>query len=605
MMPMPRLLPLFALLLGTTTLAALAGCRYETAQPEPESRYRAVGPKENVPDYLRGTILEVVDVAGVEPQIISGYGVLVNLPNTGADDGIPSAVRERILNTASVRGLESFNTEGPMGELSASQFLADPKTAIVRVDGIVPPGARRGDRIDVRVRTLPSNTTSSLVGGMLYQAELHSGVVTPQSPGERVNKAGVARGHVLVNPIFAGEDMTEVSERQGSRQSLRFGIIPDGGVYQGSREIKDRVFILKLREPGYRTARLIEQRINYFFGEKVAAAQDEGVVVLRRPESFAHDWQHFINVATLLYRDTGTPEAADRVAGGLAEAAMDPDRTPEELMVISYAWEGLGRSALAQVAPLLSDPNPAVAFYAARAAANAGDAAGVDTLVAIANDPNDPYNVSAAEELGGLSKGMARNSGASLIRRVRQLLAAPSKSVRIAAYESLLELGDESMFSARVGEQFYLDVVPGGDTPFIYATRTGTPRIAIIGGHPELTDTAFASIFGARLTISREGGDQPVVIWHRPVVGRSVQATVHPDLTEVIARLGGERKPGEPGVYLSYGEVLAVLHRLSEAQALVHDGQPVGLVMEENEFDESQTAPLIPGLENLQASSTP
>lgn len=599
-----RLLPTLAIALSVT-VAGLAGCRYETAQPVADVRYRSVGPKEDFPDYLRGTILEVVDVGGVEPQIISGYGVVVNLPNTGADDGIPSPVRERILDTASIRGFESFNTEGPLGELSTSLFLADPKTAIVRVDGIVPPGARRGDRIDVRVSALPNNTTTSLVGGMLYQTELHTGIVTSRSPGERVNKAGVARGNVLINPIFAGDDLTEVAERPGSRQSLRSGLIPDGGIYQGSREIKDRIFVLKLREPGYRTARLIEQRINYHFGEKVAAAQDEGVVVLRMPENFAGQWEHFINLAVLLYRDTGAPEAADEMARNLIDAAVDPKRTPEELMVIGYAWEGLGRPAVPRLAPLLSDPNPAVAFHAARAAASVGDSAGVDALVSIAADPRDPFNVAAAEELGGLSQGMARNTGESLKRRTRELLSAPSKAVRVAAYESLVRLGDKAIVSREIGGQFYLDVVPGKGEPFIYATRTGTPRLAIIGGHPRLTEEAFASVFGARLTVSRDGADKPAVIYHRPVVGQPVQAVVLPEMVELVARLGGQRPSGETGIYLSYGEVLAVVHRLCEAEIVVADGKPVGLVMEESDDEDGRTAPIIPGLEDLQASSKP
>lgn len=605
MMTSTRPLPALVLALGCVTLLGLAGCRYDTEQPVADVRYRSVGPKEEFPDYLRGTILEVVEVGGVEPQIISGYGVLVNLPNTGADDGIPSPVRERILDTASVRGFGSVNTDGPLGELSVSLFLADPKTAIVRVDGIVPPGARRGDRIDVRVSALPNNTTTSLVGGMLYQTELHAGIVNPRNPGERVNKAGVARGNMLVNPIFAGDDLTEVAQHPGARQSLRSGIIPDGGVYQGTREIKDRIFVLKLREPGYRTARLIEQRINYFFGETVAAAQDEGVVVLRMPDAFAGDWEHFINMAVLLYRDTGSPEVADRMAQQLVDAAMAPERTPEELAVISYAWEGLGRPVVSRLSPLLSDPNPAVAFHAARAAANVGDSAGIDALVSIAANPRDPYNVAAAEELGGLSGGMAKNTGESLKRRTRELLSAPSVPVRIAAYESLLLLEDKAIFSKDIGEQFYLDIVPGKGEPFIYASRSGTPRIALMGGHPRLSETAFASVFGARLTVSREGADKPAVIYHRPVVGQPVQAIVHPEMVEMIARLGGERPNGESGVYLSYGEVLAVLHRLCTSNIVVEDGRPVGLVMEESELDEGPTAPIIPGLEDLQASTTP
>ena len=138
-----RVLPWLAL---TAIVCIPLGCSRDANRPDPVPRYRNLGPKQNFPAYLDFTVLEGVDVLGIQPVVIAGYGLVVNLENTGRDDGIPAPVRESVMRNATVFGVGSALTEGQMGDLSAAQLLNDPRNAVVRVDAYVPPGARRGSQ---------------------------------------------------------------------------------------------------------------------------------------------------------------------------------------------------------------------------------------------------------------------------------------------------------------------------------------------------------------------------------------------------------------------------------------------------------------------------
>ena len=575
------------------------GCNREAPTPDPVPRYRTLGPKPELAPHLRGTILETVDVHGLEPAIIAGYGVVVNLDNTGRDDGIPSAVREAVLNTATIRGIGSQHTSGPLGSLSSVQFISDPRNTIVLVEGIVPPGARRGDRIDVRVTALDSNTTTSLARGVLWRTELYSGVVTPQSPGERVNLAGQARGRLAVNPAYALEDPLQVKDDADAQASLRTAFIQDGGIFDGI-QAADRVIILRLREPSWQLARAIEHRINLHFGDtqrRVAAAQDEGTVHLRLPSQFRGDWAHFVGLATTLFSSMNKQYAVER-AEELIQVASDPATSPEDLEGISYALEGLGPVVLSKLLGLYSDPNPGVAFCAARAGAFLEDPSAVATLLRLAKEPGNPFGVPAALTLG---KMWHRTGG--VVQHLHDLVNAQNQDVRIAAYRSLQLIEPQAVVSIPIGDaahgkQFYLDRVESRGSPVIWASRVGTPRLAVIGEVPRLAAGSLSAALGGRLTVSVGNDGNQATVFYRPLNDNSASVYIHPDVVELAATLGGESRPGEIPVRLAYGDVIALLKRMcDEGQIVDSRGRPVVMVLQDVAGGLIDEAPSIPGLE--------
>jgi hypothetical protein len=351
-------------------------------------------------------------------------------------------------------------------------------------------------------------------------------------------------------------------------------------------------------------ARRMEYRIDdYFQDSEVAAAQDEGVVYLYVPRKFKGDWEHFAGVINHLYLTSSEGFNAAK-AKLLAAEAVKPGAPLEQ---ISYCWEGLGSFGLPYYRELMSNPDSAVAYYAARAAAFVGDPIAPDALSRIARSKGDRYQVLAVRTLGALTNSPAIN------HMIRPLLDSDQTLVRLEAYKVLAEHKDPQVFSKVIApagqpndEKFVLDLVKSDGPPLIHATRTGIPRIAIMGDRAQLNlPLTFAAMDG-RLTISSDAKDASLVtIFYRPVgssnpdtiVAPPVKVLSRPDLAEIIARLGGE---GGGGLSFNYGDIVSILSALTDNKKLsaVASGRrvPASFMLQELPHVEDQIlgAPAIP-----------
>ncbi|MBC8105862.1 MAG: flagellar basal body P-ring protein FlgI, partial [Anaerolineae bacterium] len=390
------------------------------------------------------------------------------------------------------KGIGSKNGNSPAEQMTPSEMLKDPRVAIVRVDGMIPAGARKGQQFDVAVSALDvgQNNTSSLAGGTLYRADLFINGANPRDPGKVIDVQGVCQGDIFVNPEYALRDPND----PGVKQSLRFGVIPGGGVV-----LKDRGIIFRSRAPQASMTRAIEGRVDQFFSDRsVAAALDEGVVQMFLPPSFRGDWEHFVGVTTHLFFNASA-EFAARKAKELADEAVKPDAP---LMDISYCWEGLGAYGMSYVIPLMTHPSPDVAYAASRAAAYNGDSTAITVLGDMARTPNHPFQISAVQILGSLPTSPVVN------QMLRQLLDAPDAVVRIEAYRVLADSKDASIYSQVINNKFILDIIPSKGPPMIYASRRGGQRLAIFGNKPALEMPAAFSALNKRLSITTDQGER-------------------------------------------------------------------------------------------------
>jgi hypothetical protein len=581
---------------GVACLGLLAGC-VETPKPKPVARYEDVG-KKDVPDFMHGTVWEKVDVGNTDPYEISSFGLVVNLDNTG-DSTAPTAVKQYIRKEMIKRGFGSRNTPG-WENLPPERVLADKRVAIVQVAGMLPPGVRRGQMFDVVISCLQKNTTTSLAGGELYLTDLKVNGADASNPFGKVNTLGQAKGFIFVNPSYV---LSRTPTPTGDmRRSLRNGVIMDGGV-----ATFDRPLFLRIRQPDKRVARAIEQRlIERFQDTSVAAAQDEGIVELYVPLRYRGDWQHFAKLATHVYTD-GSPEVLAARAKMLVAAANKPGAMLED---ISYCWEGIGPAAMPFISPLLTDKRPEVAFAAARAAVYIGDPTGAAhaALLETARSPGNPFQLNAVQALGGLPPSAAVNL------MLRELLDSDKTLVRIEAYKVLARNQDKSIKSRVVTEdpdnqKFVLDIVPSHGAPLIYATRTGMPRIAIIGAMPQVGTPVVFTALDDRLSITSAEVGQTLTIYYRGEAPRDADGTFHdlrmsdpvkmesePDVAEVVQRLGGITAAGERPLNLNYSQIVAILQRLNEQKKLVafRDGQfgPATFVLQDPpQVQRTYTAP--------------
>jgi hypothetical protein len=574
----------------TITTIVASGCQTKKP-PLIQPRWATLPPKK-VPEFLKGTIVELCDTFNTEPQAVNNFGLVVNLKGTGDAYNVNNDVKDYIVKTMAKHGIGSARTAGLEGSMP-DEWLRDPRNAIVRVDALIPAGARVGQRIDVAVSALPGSNTSSLAGGMLYRTELKERGADPRLPGVGVKTPVIADGQVFVNPVYA---LADPNADPTAKASLRFGTVLGGGLVQ-----EDRMIGLRIREPSLKMSRAIEWRIQEGFHDtNVAHAYDEGIVQMYMPRSYDGDWEHFSGVATHLFFNSSAEFAANK-AHQLAEEAQNPAAT-EYLLSISYCWEGLGHQALPYVVPLMSDPNPDVAFAAARAAAFLGDSSALTILMDMARSTDHPFQVAAVQVLGALPPSPV------VSQMLRTLLDAPQTTVRIAAYQVLAREGDPAIYSRAINGKFFLDIIPStGAPPLVWASRRGIPRLAIFGNKPAMELPATFSAMESRLTITSEPNDRAVKIFYRdPAVDRPTPILSNPDIAELVARLGGmtgeASQPGQPQQQLnfSYGDIVAILQAMSDHQQLVATANgrvmPAPFLIEQAQRvrDDVENAPVIP-----------
>jgi hypothetical protein len=562
-----------ASLLALAASVSTLGCAQKKKQPTFVRRYHDLGPKKNLPPYLKGSVFELTELANHVPYPVSSYGLVGQLRGTGDTDA-PAAVRQWMIKEMVRRGFGD-PTKG-FGGMQPGPILASPDFAIVRVDAVLPAGARRGDRIDAWVSSLPNDTTS-LSHGVLFETELKENGANPQRPSATLDVWAKCGGPILVNPAYALE--TEPNPVGPAKASLRRGSVPNSGTVQ-----QDRPLILILRQPQHSVARALERRINERFareadrprknsmiGYLVAEAKDEGRVEFFVPRSFGGDWEHFAGLVTHLYLDPTVGFATGK-AKELAEAAVKPNAP---LLDISYCWEGLGSPALPFCQKLMTHKDPAVAFAAARAAAFIGDSSysAQEALTRMAQTRGHPFQLSAIQVLGKLPASTALND------MLRRLLDSPEATVRIEAYKVLAQNGDPSIMTNVVKrwedrEKFLLDFVPSDGQPLIYASQRGRPRVAIIGRFPQIRANLVFTALGNRLTItSTEVGEDKTpalaVHYRDPRRKSAVRVLSRPDVAELAARLGGQGAKADEKLDFTYGEVVAILQSMIDKGDIV------------------------------------
>ena len=149
---------------------------------------------------MRGTVASETILDGYRPVVVRGYGVVVGLNGTGSRD-LPPDVRAHMIQEASRNGI-GLESSG-FGDVSPERFLDSMDTAVVVVEGLIPPGATEGTRFDVRVFAHPMTSTTSLEDGRLYTAELRPVVRRGLPPTGSRQAAAIARarGEVFINPF--------------------------------------------------------------------------------------------------------------------------------------------------------------------------------------------------------------------------------------------------------------------------------------------------------------------------------------------------------------------------------------------------------------------
>jgi len=495
----------------------------------------------NLPAVLRGVIGTEAVLRGLEPVLVSGYGLVVGLDGTGSSD-MPTPVRARMEREMALKGVGQ-ETMG-MGYVTPTQMLNDVNTTVVLVQAVIPPGAPKGWRFDVFVSMLPGTSTTSLEGGKLWTTDLQPGLASPTGP-QRTALAE-AKGDVFINPFAAPEGDTgeDVIDRTTGR-------VLNGGVVRDPKPL-----VLLLNTPSHARSRAIASAINSHFprgsGDRKAVAipRNEERIEVNIPSRFRKDPVEFSQLMLNTRVDTSFPtDWAVRYTRALRDQ-------PELAQQIAWRIRAIGKPALPFVRDMYDYPEAAPRFSAMEIGANLGDALAAPALLDIARDGPAALRLRAIELLGKLDSSPAINEA------LRLLLDDDELDIRIAAYEALNARGDVRIDHGWVEHKFRLDLVPAKKT-LVYISQQGEPRIVIFGDAPELTRPMFVSVWSDRLMLTADSPAGNIRLFYRDNKTNEITTTsVQPglaDLTIFLAHTSTPEAP-EPGLGLSYSLVVGALY---------------------------------------------
>jgi hypothetical protein len=511
----------------------------------PRKRARAVQPDvvvRDVPAVLAGTVGAQTSIRGSEGLLVSGYGLVVGLEGTG-DREIPGPVRALMEREMTLQGVGKA-VHG-MGEVTPSQLLSSPETAVVIVQGVVPPGAVEGQRFDVQVQTVPGSSATSLEGGRLWTTDLFEGIVAPGGPATPV--IARARGDLFINPFAdPAKQETDAIVRTNAR-------ILNGGSVRQARDL-----ILSLDNPSHARARSIASAINSKWPEgngreDAARGINDETILVNVPRRFADNADEFVQLLTHLRVDQGFGRTwAQRYAKALRNE-------PYLAEAMSWALQSLGELALPPLRDLYDFPEPAPRLAALRAGAALGDALASPHLKEIAQTGDPALRLQAIELLAGLGPDPRINS------TLRELLSDDEADVRIAAYESLSKRGDPFLRRRYIGEKFVLDLAPSKH-PMIYVSQQRQPKIVVFGDNLPVNQPVLASGWEDRLMLMADdrGGDARVYYRDYTTGRAETIENIPAEAASIIQTLAHKPTPENPrpGFDLSYSEVVGALHEL-------------------------------------------
>lgn len=547
-------------------LSVLVACETETRQ-EPAS---APPPAPFTgPRFLHGTVGSMAKLRGYEPQLVSNFGLVVNLQGTGSSD-VPEFLRNKMINEMARKGMGNPRLDAK--EWSPRRVLASRNTAVVAVYGLIPPGAVVGTTFDIWVSALPQTQTTSLIGGRLFTTELSLDGTNPNISFSK--PYANAFGDTYVSPA---SDQLKESLKYAHQRSA---VILSGGTVTMERKLQ-----LVLNQPSWARSRRIADRINQMFErgaidrDQTAKAQTDLLIDIHIPKRFADDVEHFLELIQHLYVQGGVdfePVQATELGAVLKEF-------PHQAQRVMLAWEALGRTAIPPIRKYYDDADLTVRLAALEAGTFLEDGLAVEPLVRMATNPDDTVRARVARLL------VEHPRSAAATNTIRHLLNDATDSVCIAAYEALSKKRD-SLFIQRkmMGEgtefKFVLDIVEA-QRPRIYIGQGKTPRIVIFNSFAGFKTPVFASLWDSRLLIKAEDSEKPMEVYYRSwssddePMKEAKTFKIAPTVANLIFLLAQQQTMRSPteGLNLGYSSVVDAIYTLDKQGKLMNK-----LIFQEN-----------------------
>jgi hypothetical protein len=501
----------FLTLAAAFGVAGMMGCK-STPDPLKKLKPRSqIGGEDPVDPETVVTIGSKTTVSNTEPLIVSGVGLVYQLPGTGSSppEGGWRSMLEDSLKKAK---------KGQM--INIKDLLDNPArtTSLVLVSALVPPGARKGEMIDVQVTLPDESKTTSLQGGILFPCELITSDTTgniqslvrngaPAGPSGRFLAGNVWAE--AAGPLVAGNFVPETQKANApaldadGRLVARAGTIAGGACVTLNRSYH---MILNPNEQNPRIGAAIAERLNTTFHTtmdpnlKVAEAKNRELILLNVPTSYRHNHYRFLVVARQV--PYSPVNGASPYRAKLEEELMDPATA----LTAAVKLEALGGDVRRSLRVGLESPSPWVRFAAAEALAYLGQTDGVGELARLAED----HPALRAQCLTAL----ASVDDAAGTDRLVDLLASSDPELRQGAFIAL-RLADErhpALNGTLMNRSYWLHRVNTNTPPAVHLTSTGRSEIILFGTSMKLRSPMLPMAVGADFTVSvPEGTEQAKV----------------------------------------------------------------------------------------------
>ena len=482
------------LTLATAALSLVGIATSVAAPPANGPAYRMVG------DYT--------SVYGFDRVRVEAIGLVTGLPKTGGDPP-PGLYREEALKL--MRNNEVENPE---------RLLASKTVAAVIVRGHVPPGARKGDMVDVEVMVLPNDSeTTSLRGGHLLPVNL-SEKITAKSNLLSGKALVTAEGPILLNGANSSKNDDNAAKI--------------GRILGRSKVKEDRNFIITV-DKDHRNSRLAKEigiAINGRFFATSEKAGQSGIanpknkteIHVTVPPQYKHNVVRFLHVCRRVpFRvpDSARPGMIKELKEGL----MDPMKAYDSALRL----EALGLIAVSHLKEALSSPSQIVRFSAAESLAYLGDARGLKELAMLA----ETDTLYRAYALAALASPRLPQAEVMLTK----LLHAPGAEVRYGAFRALwlINKNDPIVMGERLGDDCTLHVIASNAEPMVHVASHFRPEIVVFGKGQKLAAPVLLRVSN-HLIVQHEGqGDRIILTSIRP--GKQpVREECSTDVAEVIRK---------------------------------------------------------------------
>jgi len=472
------------------------------------------------------TVGSLAEVSSSDAIRLEGYALVGGLNGTGSAQCPPN--------------IRTYLTQYILKQLpeqkGVEKFINSSDTAVVRVQGMIPKGALKDQHFDLAVFALPGTQTTSLESGWLYAADLYEA----GRFGSAIRVLARAEGPIFINKITTSEPNKRV-----------------GYVLAGGRVLDEYKIALMLRQPDYKIASLIRNRLNEQFGDDAARARAPGLIVLKTPPKYKNQKQRFVSIVRATYLTQNEEVTNERIKALIRKLAVSKDKEAGEI-----ALEAIGKGSLDKLAILLKSSNEQVRLRAARCMLNLGSDRGLDALRQIALDENSPYRLEALE---AITTAARRNDAAAISRR---LLRDSDFDIRLAAYEALRKLDDITITQTLIGRSFHLEQIAQAKYREIFVARSGQPRIVLFG-EIYCRDNIFLQSVDGEVTIDAPAGQDYVTIMRtHPKRPNILTLKSSFELADIIRTLCEEPVKGTAdeslGLNVPYHDMVAILKQMVE-----------------------------------------